>query len=74
MVCSFLTADQADAALMSLNGMQPVSRNGQPADIAETVLFLASEQAKQITGAVLSIDGSAEVTVLRNRRATLFRL
>ena len=32
-------------------------RNGQPADIAEALLFLASDQASFITGVVLPVDG-----------------
>jgi 3-oxoacyl-[acyl-carrier protein] reductase len=35
----------------------PLGRIGQPEDIASAYLFLASEQAAFITGAVLSVDG-----------------
>jgi NAD(P)-dependent dehydrogenase (short-subunit alcohol dehydrogenase family) len=35
----------------------PLGRVGQPADVAAAVAFLASEQARQITGAALLIDG-----------------
>jgi NAD(P)-dependent dehydrogenase (short-subunit alcohol dehydrogenase family) len=37
--------------------MQPLQRVGSPSDVADAVLFLASEQAAQITGIVLPIDG-----------------
>ncbi len=35
----------------------PAGRIGQPEDIAHVVTFLASEQARYITGAVLPVDG-----------------
>jgi NAD(P)-dependent dehydrogenase (short-subunit alcohol dehydrogenase family) len=37
--------------------MQPLQREGTPADVANAVLFLASERAAQITGVVLPVDG-----------------
>jgi NAD(P)-dependent dehydrogenase (short-subunit alcohol dehydrogenase family) len=37
--------------------MQPLQRQGQPVDVANAVLFLASEQSAQVTGIVLPIDG-----------------
>jgi len=36
---------------------QPLKRHGSPADVAQSVLFLASERSAQITGVVLPIDG-----------------
>lgn len=35
----------------------PLGYVGEPVDVAEVVLFLASEKARYITGAVLPIDG-----------------
>ena len=37
--------------------MQPLQRNGRPADVANAVLWLASDQAAQVTGIVLPVDG-----------------
>jgi len=37
--------------------MHPLGRNGQPADAAEALLFLASDQASFIKGVVLSAYG-----------------
>lgn len=36
---------------------QPLKRHGSPADVAKSALFLCSENAAQITGVVLPIDG-----------------
>lgn len=40
-----------------LRYMQPLEREAQPEDVANAVVFLASERAAQITGIVLPIDG-----------------
>lgn len=37
--------------------MQPLQRQGAPADVAEAALFLASDRSAQITGIVLPVDG-----------------
>src|SRR6202045_2448947 len=37
----------------------PLGRGGDPRDIADVVLFLASAQARHITGAVLEVDGGS---------------
>jgi NAD(P)-dependent dehydrogenase (short-subunit alcohol dehydrogenase family) len=54
---TFLTPDQVKAVLPTFNAMHPLGRNGQPADAAEALLFLASEQASFITGVILPVDG-----------------
>jgi 3-oxoacyl-[acyl-carrier protein] reductase len=48
----------ADPALLAtLEGLTPLGRVGQPADIARAVLFLASEDADWITGQILDSSG-----------------
>jgi 3-oxoacyl-[acyl-carrier protein] reductase len=37
--------------------MVPMARFGQPAEVADAVLFLAGRQAAYITGSVLEING-----------------
>ena len=37
----------------------PLKRLGQPEDIANAFVFLASEEASYITGVILSVDGMA---------------
>ena len=54
---TFLTPEQVAAVLPTFNTMHPLGRNGQPADAAEALLFLASDQASFITGVVLPVDG-----------------
>ncbi len=36
---------------------QPLPRQGQPEDVADAALFLASDRSRQITGIVLPVDG-----------------
>jgi NAD(P)-dependent dehydrogenase (short-subunit alcohol dehydrogenase family) len=61
----FMTADQARAVLDSVNGFHPLGRHGQPSDVVEAILFLASDRARWITGTTLPIDGG----VLAGRNA-----
>jgi len=46
-----------DKVLEQLKGRTPLGRLGTAEDIANAYLFLASEEASFITGAVLSVDG-----------------
>ncbi|RKP53740.1 SDR family NAD(P)-dependent oxidoreductase [Pararobbsia silviterrae] len=54
---TFMTSDQVKATLPAFNAFHPLGRNGQPADVAEAMLFLASTRASWITGTVLPVDG-----------------
>ncbi len=42
-----------------VRAMQPLRRVGSPLDVAQAVLYLASDRAAQITGIVLPVDGGA---------------
>src|ERR1700747_2677929 len=53
---TFLTPEQVKTVLPTFNAMHPLGRNGQPADAAEALLFLASDQASFITAVVLPVD------------------
>lgn len=54
---TFLTDAQVAEVLPTFNAFHPLGRNGQPRDVAEAILFLASDQASWITGTVLPVDG-----------------
>ncbi len=46
-----------EAGMKVLSGLHPIGRYATPDEVAATVLFLASDQAGFITGAVLPVDG-----------------
>ena len=50
---------------------QPLKRQGSPKDIAEAVLFLASDRAAQISGQVISVDGGSAATDSRSQIADI---
>ncbi len=47
----------SEETLFGLKEETPLDRIGTPEDIADAILFLASDRAKFITGQVLSVDG-----------------
>ncbi len=52
-----MTANLPEKVLESMKGKTPLGRMGKPEEIAEGVMFLASDRASFITGQVLKIDG-----------------
>jgi NAD(P)-dependent dehydrogenase (short-subunit alcohol dehydrogenase family) len=54
---TFIPADQVKGVLAGFNTFHPLGRNGQAEDIADALLFLASDAARWITGTVLPVDG-----------------
>ena len=54
---TFMSDDEVAETLPSFNAFHPLGRNGQPGDVAEAALFLASKDAGWITGTVLPVDG-----------------
>ncbi|QRM34346.1 SDR family NAD(P)-dependent oxidoreductase [Microvirga sp. VF16] len=54
---TFLSDEQVKEVLPTFDAFHPLGRNGQPRDVAEAILFLASDRASWITGTVLPVDG-----------------
>lgn len=54
----------ADAAVEASGASTGVRPPGVPRDVADAVLFLASDQARHINGTVLTVDGGATPTVI----------
>lgn len=51
------THSMGDAALQDAVSSVPLGRVGDPSDIADVVLFLASDAARYLTGQVIVVDG-----------------
>ncbi len=56
-VMTDMMADFSEKDVAALKDDTPLMRLGSPEDIADAVLFLASEKARFITGQVLSVNG-----------------
>ena len=56
-IATEMTAALGEEILTEVKKQIPLGRLGQPRDIADAVLFLASEAAEFITGQVLTVDG-----------------
>ena len=52
-----MTATMPEKILEMMKEKTPLKRLGTPADVASTLLFLASDEASFINGAVISVDG-----------------
>jgi NAD(P)-dependent dehydrogenase (short-subunit alcohol dehydrogenase family) len=57
----FATHPDPDALIASWNKAHPLGRFGQPPEVGEAVLFLASDRSSFITGEILRVDGGLAV-------------
>ena len=56
-ICSDMTAVLADSVKEQMLSQVPLNRFGQARDVANAVVFLASDKASYITGQVITVDG-----------------
>ena len=56
-----MTEQMPESAKEAVKQQIPLQRTGKVEDIAETVIFLASEKASYITGQVISVDGGMSI-------------
>jgi 3-oxoacyl-[acyl-carrier protein] reductase len=60
-IATDMTAALGEDLLASIRKEIPLGRLGDPQDVADAVLFLASDAASFITGLVLTVDGGLTV-------------